>query len=237
MAAKSTIPVFPKAGLRFLAELKENNDREWFTPRKADFERDVRLPMIDLVRAVHGEMMRFAPGYVGDPAKALFRIYRDTRFSNDKTPYKSHIAAWMKPLAAGKGESFAGFYYSLSPKVVEIAGGIYAPDAPTLLRLRQHVAEDHENFRARFASPKFLKAAGSMMNDSLTRAPKGFDPAHPALDLIRLKHFVVYVELDGSIASTARLFPEVVKRFEAMTPLVDYLNAVLRGLPSKHPMR
>lgn len=226
--AKSTFPGFSPAGIQFLRDLKENNDREWFAPRKPIFDEQVRLPMIELVRAVHGEMMRFAPAYVGDATKSLFRIYRDTRFSSDKTPYKTHIAAWMKPGFAGKSEPSAGFYFSVSPKVVEIAGGTYAPDAATLLRLRQHIAGDHENYRATFSAPKVRKMAGGMMTESLTRAPKGFDPAHPAMDLIRLKHHVVYEEIDAAIALTPKLLPEIVKRFEAMTPFVEYLNRALR---------
>ena len=231
MASKIAFPGFPSAGIEFLQDLKENNDREWFAPRKPIFDAQVKAPMLDLVRAVHTAMMDFAPAYVGDPAKCIFRIYRDTRFSNDKTPYKTHIAAWMKPGAAEKGNSSAGFYFSVSPKVVEIAAGIYAPDAPTLLKLRQRIAEDHEAFRKTFDFPKFQKTAGGLMPERLTRAPKGFDPAHPALDLLRLKHFVVFEELDAAIATTPKLLPEIVKRFEVMVLFVEYLNTVL--LPPK----
>ncbi|MCU1328835.1 MAG: hypothetical protein JWN34_4205 [Bryobacterales bacterium] len=228
MATKSKFPGFSPAGIQFLHDLKENNDREWFTPRKPLFDEQVRLPMIDLVRAVHGEMMRFAPGYVGDAAKCVFRIYRDTRFSNDKTPYKTHIAAWMKPVFAGKGDTFAGFYFSVSATTVEIAAGTYAPDPPTLLKLRQRIAEDHDQYRETFSSPAFRKVAGVLMSESLTRAPKGFDPGHPAIDLIRLKHHVVFKELDSAVAITPKLLPEIVRRFELMVPFVEYLNGALR---------
>jgi uncharacterized protein (TIGR02453 family) len=228
MASKSKFPGFSPAGIQFLRDLKENNDREWFTPRKPQFEELLKLPMIELIRAVHVEMVNFAPGYVGDPAKCLFRIYRDTRFSKDKTPYKTHIAAWMKPTFSRKSEAYAGFYFSVSPSVVEIAGGIYAPDPATLLKLRTRIAEDHVRYRSTFDTPRVRKVAGGLMTDSLTRAPKGFDPAHPAVDLIRLKHHVVYEEVDSSIAQTPKLMPEIVKRFEAMTPFVDYLNGALR---------
>ncbi len=239
MASKNAFPGFPSAAIEFLADLKENNDREWFAPRKPIFDEQVKAPMLELVRAVHVAMMDFGPAYVGDPAKCIFRIYRDTRFSNDKTPYKTHIAAWMKQSAAEKGTGSAGFYFSVSPTIVEIAAGIYAPAPPTLLKLRQRIAEDHENFRKTFDYPKFKKTAGGLMPDSLTRAPKGFDPAHPALDLLRLKHLAVFEELDAAIATTPKLLPEIVKRFQIMVPFVEYLNAVL--LPpktsSKRPMR
>ncbi len=84
---------FPKEGIAFLRALKKNNDREWFTPRKSTFEATVRQPMIELVGAIHSEMLRFAPQYVGEPAKCVYRIYRDTRFSKDKTPYKTYASA------------------------------------------------------------------------------------------------------------------------------------------------
>ncbi len=239
MASKNLFPGFPSAGIHFLRDLKENNDREWFAPRKAIFDEQVKAPMLELIRAVHTAMMDFAPAYVGDPAKCIFRIYRDTRFSNDKTPYKTHIAAWMKQAGAEKGLGSAGFYFSVSPEIVEIAAGIYAPDAPTLLKLRQRIAEDHVAFRKTFDFPNFKKVAGGLMTSSLTRAPKGFDPAHPAIELLRLKHLVAYEEIDAAIATTPKLLPEIVKRFQMMAPFVEYLNTVL--LPpktgSRPPMR
>ena len=90
---KNTFPGFPPEGIAFLRNLKKHNDREWFTPRKAVFEETVKKPMIELVGAIHREMLRFAPDYVGEPAKCVYRIYRDTRFSKDKTPYKTYASA------------------------------------------------------------------------------------------------------------------------------------------------
>jgi uncharacterized protein (TIGR02453 family) len=236
MATKNAFPGFSKTGIGFLRDLKENNDREWFTPRKATFDAEVKMPMIDLVRAVHAEMMQFAPQYVGDASKSIFRIYRDTRFSKDKTPYKTHIAAWMKHAARGK-ESGAGFYFSVSPETIEVAGGVYAPDPPTLLTLRQKIADDYEAFQQTFSSPKFKKLALGMMTDSLSRAPKGFDPEHPAIDLIKRKHYVAFAELDPALATTPKLLPEIVKRLEAMAPMIEYLNAALRPAGAKRTMR
>ncbi|HVW84134.1 MAG TPA: DUF2461 domain-containing protein, partial [Bryobacteraceae bacterium] len=124
---KSTFRGFSPEGIAFLRDLKANNDREWFAPRKSIYEEHLRLPMIELVRAVHGEMLRFAPEYVGEPAKCIFRIYRDTRFSKDKTPYKTHIAAsfWRNGMEKNRG---AGYYFSVSPEEIEIAGGLYMPE-------------------------------------------------------------------------------------------------------------
>lgn len=236
MATKSAFPGFSKAGIGFLRDLKENNDREWFTPRKTTFEAEVKLPMIELVRAVHGEMMRFAPQYVGDAAKCIFRIYRDTRFSKDKTPYKTHIAAWMKHASSGK-ESGAGFYFSVSPETIEVAAGVHSPDPATLLTLRQKISDDYEAFEETISSAKFKKLTDGLMTESLSRAPKGFDPEHPAIDRIKLKHFVAFAQLDPALATTPKLLPEIVKRLEVMAPFVEYLNAALRPPGAKRPMR
>src|SRR5579863_765980 len=112
---KSTFPGFPKEGITFLRALKKNNDRDWFTPRKAEFEAAVKQPMIELVSAIHREMMRFAPQYVGEPAKCVYRIYRDTRFSKDKTPYKTFASALLLRNGFDRHAGSAGVYFSVSP--------------------------------------------------------------------------------------------------------------------------
>jgi uncharacterized protein (TIGR02453 family) len=209
---------FPATGMAFLRELKENNDRDWFTPRKDVFEEHVRQPMLQLVSEVHAEMLRFAPGYVGEPKKCVYRIYRDTRFAKDKTPYKTHIAASMWSNAIGK-QGGAGFYFSISPDDIEIGGGLYAPEPPLLLAVRRHIAENHKAFR------KNLN--GELWGESATRAPKGFDPGHPAIELLKRKHYILLASPRPAIATTSRLLPEIVKHFEAITPFIDFLNEPL----------
>ena len=169
--------------MAFLTELKENNDREWFTPRKHIYEEKVRQPMLDLVSAVHAEMLHFAPGYVGEPKKCVYRIYRDTRFAKDKTPYKTHIAASMWSNAIGK-QGGAGFYFSYRADMTLRSAAVYMhPTRKLLLAVRQHIAEHHKVFRK--------KLTGELWGESATRAPKGFDPEHPAIDLLRHKHYVL----------------------------------------------
>src|SRR5579863_4862578 len=137
---KAKFPGFPKEGMAFLRTLKKNNEREWFTPRKSTFEATVRQPMIELVSAIHSEMLRFAPQYVGEPARCVFRIYRDTRFSKDKTPYKTHIAASFCHNAMEKRG--AGYYLGISPESVDIGGGLYNPEPDTLLAVRTYIADN-----------------------------------------------------------------------------------------------
>jgi uncharacterized protein (TIGR02453 family) len=221
---KTKFPGFAPEAIAFLRELKENNDREWFTPRKHIYEEQVRLPMIELVRAIHGEMLRFAPQYVGEPAKCVFRIYRDTRFSKNKIPYKTNVAASFR--RAGKHEG-AGYYFSVSPDEIEVGGGIYMPAPETLLTMRRHIAENHEEFRKTFDTAKLRKLMGELYGESAARAPKGFDPEHPAIDLIKRKQFCLFTSLDAKLATTPKITTEVVKRFEAILPFLEFLNAPL----------
>lgn len=218
-------PGFPPEALAFLRELKENNNREWFTPRKPIYEEQVRLPMIELVRAIHGEMMRFAPQYVGEPARCVFRIYRDTRFSKNKIPYKTNVAASFRH-ARGKNEG-AGYYFSVAPDEIEVGGGIYMPTPETLLAMRQHIAENHAEFRKTFESAKLKKLMGELYGESAARAPKGFDAEHPAINLIKRRQFCLFTSLDARLATTPKLTGEVVKRFEAILPFLEFLNAPL----------
>src|ERR1700681_2927743 len=118
--AKIRFGGFPQAGMQVFRGLKRNNRREWFQPRKHVYDEQLKAPMVDLVTAVTAEMMRFAPDYVADPAKALYRIYRDTRFSKDKTPYKTHIAAIFPRRGLAK-HGGAGLYFSVSPDEIEVA--------------------------------------------------------------------------------------------------------------------
>src|ERR1035438_3760698 len=223
---RSAFPGFPAEGLAFFAALQRHNRREWFQPRKAIFEEKLKQPMRELVGAVNSAMRSFAPDYVTDPDKAIYRIYRDTRFSKDKTPYKDHIAASFSRRGDKAG---AGFYFAVSHKEVGIGGGLYMPEPEALLAIRQHLAERHEEFRkiagARAVRQLFVEVQG----EKLTRVPKGYPCDHPAADLLRLKQYLLYVEMPPDLAATPAVYTEVVKHFRAMTPFVEFLNAPLRG--------
>jgi uncharacterized protein (TIGR02453 family) len=217
---------FPPEAMTFFRGLKRNNDRDWFQSRKHIFEEKVKAPMTELVAALNVEMKRFAPEYVTDPPKAIYRIYRDTRFSHDKKPYKTNIAALFTRRGMEKHAS-AGLYFSVSPEEIEVAGGVYMPSTDQLRAIRGHLAEHHEEFR-RIARTKRLRALmGELWGSRLARAPKGFPANHPAADLLRYKQWLVYVLLDPLLATTPKLLPEVVKRFQSMIPFVEFLNAPL----------
>jgi uncharacterized protein (TIGR02453 family) len=217
---------FPPEGLKFFESLARNNRREWFQPRKHIYEEQVKAPMLELVRALTAQMMRFAPDYVAEPAKAIYRIYRDTRFSKDKTPYKTHIAA-IFPRRGLEKHAGGGMYFSVSAKEIEVAGGVYMPGPETLLAIRTHLAEHHEEFRKIIRARKLRTLLGEVHGEQLSRVPKGFPCDHAAADLLRHKQWLVYAMLDPKLATTPKLLTEVRQRFEAMIPFLEFLNRPL----------
>jgi len=216
---------FPPEGVEFLRKLKKNNKREWFQPRKEIFDEKVKAPMLELTTAVMMALADFAPGHVSDPNKAIFRIYRDTRFSNDKTPYKSHIAASF-PRRGGCKTS--GYYFSVSAEEIEVGGGVYMPSPEDLRAIRGYLAHHHEEFRGITAAREVKRLYGDMTGDTLTRTPKGFEPDHPAADLLRMKQFLLFRTLDVSLATTPKLYRELVRHFQAVTPFLEFLYRPVR---------
>src|SRR5438445_3128911 len=142
---KNTFPGFSPDAVKFLRALKRNNRRDWFQPRKEKYEALIKSPMLEFVACLNEEMARFAPAYVTPPEKAVYRIYRDTRFSPDKTPYKTHVAA-IFPRRGLPKHCGAGLYFSVSPVEIAVAGGVYMPGPDQLLAIRTHLAQNHEHF-------------------------------------------------------------------------------------------
>jgi uncharacterized protein (TIGR02453 family) len=224
--ARAGFAGFPPEAMTFFRGLARNNRREWFLPRKAVFEASVKQPMRELVEALNQALAGFAPEFATDPAKAVYRFYRDTRFSNDKKPYKEQIAASFRARGStlhGQG----GFYYAISHKAVAIGGGVYMPEPATLLAIRHHIAKNHAELRRMLARPKVRSLLGEMQGEQLARVPKGFAKNHPAADLLRFKQFLLFVELAPDVATTPRLYTEIVDRFRAATPFLRFLNAPL----------
>ena len=226
---RSAFPGFPGEAIQFFRGLARNNNREWFLPRKAIFEAQVKQPMRELVAELNAAMMGFAPEYVTDPDKAIYRIYRDTRFSQDKTPYKDHIAASFRRHGT-VGHSDAGYYFEVSHQEVGIGGGVYMPAPETLLAIRNHIAGRHEEFREIVGARAVRQLFGELQGERLSRVPKGFCAQHPAADLLRFKQLYLYVELPPDLATTHALYGEIVKRFRAMAPFLGFMTAPLKGL-------
>ncbi len=221
---KSSFPGFPAQGIQFLRSLDKHNEREWFQPRKDIYETYAKAPMMELVAELNREIETIAPDYVVDPRKAVYRIYRDTRFSANKTPYKNHVAALWKHRKLEKNAG-AALYISVSHKEVEIAGGLYMPGPEQLLATRNHLAENYATLR------KFSKALhasfGELRGSKLSRAPKGFDPEHPAIDLLMHKQWFWDTVLPAEIATTPKLYTELAKRVKLIMPALQFFNEPL----------
>jgi len=224
-------PGFPPEMPRFFKGLRANNNREWFQSNKEIFETKVKAPMIELVDQVNACLATFAPAYVTDPKKAIYRIYRDTRFSKDKTPYKDHIAASFAP-AEGKGCAGA-LFFSASEESADIGGGFYMVEPETMLSIRSLLAGSHEEFRRLTGSKTFKTLLGPLRGEQLTRVPKGFAAGHPAEELLRHKQWYFYQSLDPAVATSSKLLGEIEKRFEVLAPLLDFMNAPLLALAKK----
>jgi uncharacterized protein (TIGR02453 family) len=221
---RSPFPGFPPEALQFFRGLARNNRREWFLPRKPVFEEKVKEPMRQLVDALNVALHEFAPEYETDPDKAIFRIYRDIRFSKDKKPYKEHIAATFHrhgAMAHGQG----GYYVAISHKEVAIGGGVYAPEPAQLLAIRQRIAGRHEKFRRILTARPVRRLLGNLEGAQLSRVPRGFAADHPAADFLRYKYYILYKELPPSLATSPKLYTAIVERFRVMVPFLQFLTA------------
>lgn len=225
---------FPEEAFTFFRGLARNNTREWFQPRKAIYEERVKAPMVELVEAINRALARFCPVYVNEPAKAIYRLYRDTRFSPDKTPYKTHIAA-IFPRHGMEKHASAGLYFSVSHKEIEVAGGVYMPGPEQLLAIRSHLAEHHERFEKLTRGRNLRILLGEMQGEQLARVPKGFCSEHPAAGLIRRKQWLWDIALEPSLALSPKIYDEVVNRFRAMIPVVEFLNEPLVAAKRRRP--
>jgi len=227
---------FPPEALLFLRRLKRNNRREWFQAHKHVYDEKVKTPMVELVLALGTEMASIAPEFSFDPSRAIYRIYRDTRFSPDKTPYKTHIAAVFHPRGQRK-HNCGGLYFHVAPDGVEIAGGVYMPEPAQLLAIRNHIAGRHRQFRAMVGSPQFRRLFGKLWGAQLKRPPRGFPADHPAADLLRYKQFLADVSRPAELAESPKLLPTLVRLFQGMLPLLRFLNAPLASMPSADDFR
>ena len=190
-----SLPYFTLEGLRFLRGLARNNHRDWFNARKPIYEAEIKRPMLALIEAVTSAMMDFAPGHVRPPEAIMMRIYRDTRFSPNKQPYKTHTAAWWAHGALAK-TSGAGFYLHVSGSELMVAIGAYMPDPEQLLAIRRHLMEHHQQYRKLAQARPFRRLfTEEHSGRPLTRSPKGFPAEHPAAALYRQKQWAFSASL------------------------------------------
>jgi uncharacterized protein (TIGR02453 family) len=228
---------FTREAIQFLADLAENNERAWFQPRKADYERLLKAPMEALCAAL---AVRFAARdipLVADPKRSPFRIYRDTRFSRNKAPYKTHVAAtfpWIDPAGAPAGEADAGAhgnggYFNFQPGEMYVGGGMWMPEKPRLDAFRQAIVADPGRVRAALEEPAFVAWFGGVdTHDSLKRVPPGYPADHEMAERFKWKDVVFGRRLSDDDVCSPDLPDQLADGYAAALPVFHFL-ATLRG--------
>jgi uncharacterized protein (TIGR02453 family) len=212
-----------KSAFQFLALLSKHNNREWFNEHK------------DQYLAAHSEIVHFAEELFSgltqvdeietiSGKKALHRIYRDTRFSKDKTPYKIHFSGGFRRATAWRR---GGYYFHLQPGNSFIAGGFWGPNKEDLAHIRSHLAIDHERFREVIDEQSFKSRFGSLKGQQLKTAPKGWDKEHEAIDLLRFKSFVFKQPFADSEVFEPGFHEKMLEGFNALRPFFDFMSEVL----------
>jgi len=225
------IPLFTSRTLSFLRALKRNNDRAWFAAHRDEYLRDVHQPVLDFVDRMAAELKAFAPELEAAPKASLFRIYRDTRFSADKRPFKTQAGILFPHRDLHRNQS-ACLYVEIGPDGCMIFGGIYRPDRPELLAIREHVARTHRRLSALLRAPGFRRVVGEMEGEPLRRVPTGYPPDHPAAEYLKFRHFLLGKEYPAAFATDPRFLKEILSLSKQMAPVVRYLNEPL--LAARH---
>ena len=213
---------FPRDTLRFLRDLKKNNDRDWFNDNKQRYEQHVKAPMLQLLATLAVRMKAVEADIVLEPKKAMYRIYRDVRFSSDKSPYKTWIAAAFTYEGYDRKHDSA-FYFHISPDEIGVGGGLYNPMGDKLKNLRAAIDADAASLRKILKGKSFVEHFGEMVGEELQRVPQGYDKDHPDADLLRKKQFLCWKALPAQTINDAEFLDTLVAHFKAMAPFVRYL--------------
>ena len=208
--------------LTFLKQLKRHNNRAWFAKNKPKYEA-ARENFEDFVGELILAIGSFDPSVRGLMAKdALFRIYRDMRFSKDKSPYKTHFGVAV--VAGGRKSGRAGYYFHLAPSKSSLAGGLHGVPSKQLTSLRRAIDRDGKMLKRIITSRQFRSTFGEMQGDQLKSAPRGYATDHPYINLLRYKDFLAIHPLADSKVLSGNLVKNCVRVFKAMRPFNDFLN-------------
>ena len=219
---------FPPSFFKFLRDLKAHNERHWFQANKERWETLVRNPLLDFIGDVGPSLRKISPGIIADNSPtggSMFRIYRDTRFSKDKTPYKTHAAAHF-PTTRNKDVHTPGYYIQLQPGEVFSGGGIWRPEAPVLSQIRDSIAHHPSKWKAVMADKKFKKLC-HFEGEQLKRPPKGYDPNHELISYLKYKDFTFFTQFDEKQAGSPHFLENFVESSVAASPLMLFLSDAL----------
>jgi uncharacterized protein (TIGR02453 family) len=234
--AASSFAGFRPEAIQFLVDLKDNNDRAWFQPRKGEYEMLLKEPLEALIVALAERLAARDIPLRADPSRSPFRIYRDVRFSKDKSPYKTNLGASFPWVGESAGDGGArshdanvhssGGYFHLSPGEIYVGGGIWHPEKPWLAAFRQRVVDEPEGLRVLIEAPSFTAMFDSLGGDRLRRVPTGFPADHPAAELLKLKDVTFGRRLSDAEALSPGLPELIADTFEAAMPVMRYLAAI-----------
>ena len=212
----------------FLEELRSNNRREWFEANRTRYERDVREPMLTFISDFAPRLRKISPKLVADPRPSggsMFRIYRDVRFSADKKPYKTHVAARFSHVMA-RDVHAPGFYVHLEPGGVFCAAGIWRPDPATLAKIRDFIVQHPAHWKKAINDAKFRRLC-ALEGEVLSRPPKGYDPGHPLIDDLKRKDFIAVTNLDLADAFSPLFIDRFTTACIAASLLMRFLTKAL----------
>ncbi|MCU0459625.1 MAG: DUF2461 domain-containing protein [Bacteroidales bacterium] len=209
--------------IRFLADLARNNDRVWFAGNRQRYE-SARDNFSTFVQAVLDEIVGFDPIYKGLEAKScIFRINRDTRFSHDKSVYKTNFGAFMVRGGKKNGDKYPGYYLHIEPGQSFVAGGSYIPPAPLLNSIRENIAENGQRLQKIINSPEYVRWFNGLEGEKLKVPPRGFSKEHPHIEIIKMKSFLAQKSFSDKEVVSPGFFENVTGAFRAMKPLNDFL--------------
>ena len=216
---------FQPALFKFMKDLAKNNKREWFLANKERYEREVKLPLQGFIADFAPRLNKISPHFLADPRPtggSMFRIYRDTRFSNDKRPYKTHAAAQFRHVS-GKDVHAPGFYMHLEPGNVFAGVGLWRPDGETAGAVRDAIVEHPAKWK-RAIGGKTFKESFEVGGDSLKRAPRGYDAEHPLIDYLKFKDFVAFTKFTERDACGADFLGKYAAAMRTAKPMMEFLT-------------
>lgn len=213
---------------QFLIDLRFNNNREWFQANKKRYEAEVRDPMLHFIADVGPHLETVSKRFVADPRPrggSLFRIYRDVRFSKDKSPYKTNVGAHFRH-EVGRDVHAPGFYLHLEPGQVFVASGVWHPSGSALTKIRDAIVE-HPKAWQRVISSKDFCAIGSLGGDSLKRPPKGYEPDHPLIEDLKRKDFIAHANFTEEQPCAPDFMDVFTQTCHTFAPMTKFLTAAL----------
>lgn len=222
---------FTPATVAFLTELRENNNRDWFARNKERYERDVLDLALDFVESMEPPLLEIAPHFTAIPKRqggSLMRIYRDTRFSRDKSPYKTNIGIQFRHERA-KDVHAPGYYVHIDPDQMFLGVGMWRPEPAALKAIRTRISEDPEEWERAKGDGSFRRHF-ELSGDALSRPPRGFDKDHPMIEDLKRKDFIAVKDMTVDESAQPRFQQKVEAAFKAATPFMSFLCGAV-GVP------